>query len=76
MFLNKRIIEIEDLVQEHELNDPRHFEWISQDISDFKKTECLNIDDMNFDLCILDSSEFGGFAEFNKIKNKCKYSSS
>jgi len=71
--LNKRIIEIEDLVQEHEFNDPRHSEWISHDISDFKETECLNIDDMNFDLCVLDSSEFGGFSEFNKIKNKCKY---
>ena len=71
--LNKRIIEINDLVSINELTKPIHHKFINEDISDFKQTELLNIDNMNFDLCVLDSSEFGGFAEFNKIKNKCKY---
>lgn len=71
--LNKRIIETSDLLHESYFTDEKHSDWIQQDIRDFDNSDLFYINDMFFDLCVLDSSEFGGFAEFNKIKNKCKY---
>lgn len=71
--MNKRIISIDDLIEEDYFTDPRHNEWRNQDIEDFNQTKLLDISDMYFDLCILDSTEFGGFAEFEKIKDKCRY---
>jgi len=48
-------------------------DWLSQDIEQYKNCKLYDIEDYNFQLAFLDSSEFCGFSEFKKIENKCKF---
>jgi len=47
--------------------------WLAEDIVNYNSARCFDVDDFEFELALLDSSEFGGFAEFKKVEKKCRF---
>jgi hypothetical protein len=65
------IIKSEEFINQN--LDDTHKSWLDEDIVRYKNASFVDLLDQKFDLAFLDSSEFGGFAEFLKIKDRCKY---
>jgi hypothetical protein len=69
--INGSIIKSEEFISEN--LDITHKSWLDEDIYRYQNASFIDLADQKFDLAFLDSSEFGGFAEFLKIKDRCKY---
>jgi hypothetical protein len=47
--------------------------WLQEDYERYDTCMFYDIKDLDIELALLDSSEFGGFAEFKRIEKKCQY---
>ncbi len=64
------IITPDDFIIEESGSHPK---WFQQDVNRYNTCKYYNISDYQFELALLDSTEFGGFSEFKLVENICKY---
>jgi hypothetical protein len=48
-------------------------QWFQEDVNNYNTCKHYDVSDYEFELALLDSTEFGGFAELKLVENLCKY---